>query len=104
MVKADWHFIIHEVEAASGNYKGTIHLNGKGTAEGIGNDNKYFWSNNYTFSYQLGSGESLSNVQTFKVIGKGNADKGVLKIHYKFAVNANGQPTVNIDKFELNCH
>jgi hypothetical protein len=104
LVKADFHFIIHETEAASGNYQFKFTLNGKGTAEGIENDKKYLWSNNYTYSYHAAQGESESLVQIFNITGKGDAANLKGKIMWRFQVNANGQLTVDIDSFEVNCH
>jgi hypothetical protein len=100
----EFHVKTSFTSSASGNEHFTFHINAKGTGVGQTSGATYQWNDNIVeVVNDADLPFTLTELQTWKLIGQGAADNFLLKQRFHVTVNANGDVTVVHDTFEVTC-
>jgi len=104
-VEGDFHVVIASTESKAGNAVLRFHINAKGTGTGLTSGATYQWNDaiNETDKARDGSLSGVNFSQTTTMIGQGGAPDLKVISRFHVTLNANGEPTVIIDRFEVIC-
>jgi hypothetical protein len=104
-VTGTFHLLASFTLSPSGNETDRFHINATGTGIGLTSGASYRFNDpiNLTAHFRDGVRQVESQVETLTLIGEGSVPNTKIRARFQFAMNANGDTTVEIDQTETIC-
>ena len=104
----EFHGYIHEVYRVTDDGNGGFHIGAninyaQATGTGLSSGDHYQVSGAYADNFNLKAGEVYTSVHHGQIIRPGKEGNGLFHFTYHYTINANGEMTSYVDKFDVKC-